>query len=361
MKSNARKWQVVLAAASLAPAITSHAQVGFADDVKLSLDGPNRFRAGAQFLFNVRTEFKHSAQMANPGADAITHGLNRTYDNGYVLLDDSGNVGGETWNWGFEPNATVTGAGGPGTTLQLQTVNTPAAGTSQTRANDPQYGFEVGYGRKLGSFDVGDTRVRWGLDFGFGTSMLEVRNNASLAGMVSRIRDTYDMSALPIIPGAPYYGSAPVVGGPVPLTLPDAPGLLNRTTDTVLATATEVGKVEGNLYGFKIGPFFEVPFTRSLSGQLRAGVLTMLADTKFTYSESISTGRTMAGTTSRDQWLLGGFVDLELDLRLGRGWSAFATVGYQNAGEHELQVGSKSATIKLDSIATLGAGINYSF
>ena len=52
----------------------------------------------ATFNFGIKTDFT-SATPNNSGA--LVPGVNRTYDDGFVQRDISGNSGGMTWNWGY--------------------------------------------------------------------------------------------------------------------------------------------------------------------------------------------------------------------------------------------------------------------
>ena len=68
-----------------------------------SADHSNWFSFGAQFGLNINARFKHVNNMssASPGP-AAGGGVNRTYDDGSVGVDSSGNQGGQTWNWGYQ-------------------------------------------------------------------------------------------------------------------------------------------------------------------------------------------------------------------------------------------------------------------
>lgn len=325
----------------------------WAADNGTASENPNRFRASAQFLFNISARFYHQPTMSNPG-DPTLSGIDRIYDNGYVRVDDSGNAGGMTWNWGFYDNSSVVG-----TSLQLKSVSSPADGTSQKKEDNPQYGFEIGYGRVLHTFNSGTRGIRLGIDGAFGVGFLNIKNNTTISGRVSGVMDTYDLSGLPIIPFAPYYGSSPVPGGPVPLLISDRP--VTRTPIDIPATATEYGKIDGTLYGFKLGPFVEFPLSDKVNLQVRGGFASILADSEFSFRETVSTGATRTGSIDKDKWLFGGYAEAQISVDLSKHWQWFLSGGYQNVGDYSLGVGGKSVNVKMDGIFSLMTGFSFTF
>lgn len=348
MKTGNTKWRAFLTAGAL---VSLTATVG----VAANGDSLNRFSVSGRFLFNISADFMNLSSVADPGPGPGVHGANHNYDDGYVNVDASGNAGNKTWNWGFQNQSSVVG-----NTLQLQSVRSPTDGTTQSKTDNPQYGFEFSYGRVLKSFDASQNRkLNVGLMGAFGITLLDIQNSTSISGATTGVRDSYDLSGLPMIPNAPYVGSAPTPGGPLPLLIPDSP--TSRTPINIPATATEQMKLDGNLYGFKIGPFFELPLGKVISVKLQGGFAALLADGTFSYTETISTGGSSQGSTSKNQWCYGGFVEGQASLALGRNWSVFGGAGFQDVGDYSVTAGTKAAKLHLDSIVSVFTGLDYSF
>src|SRR5262245_46217918 len=63
----------------------------------------NRIGLSYRMGLNISAKFKKlgGLQLSDPGP-ATGSTYNRTYDNGYNLVDSSGNNGGTTWNWGYQ-------------------------------------------------------------------------------------------------------------------------------------------------------------------------------------------------------------------------------------------------------------------
>lgn len=356
MKTQQQQWQQIVIAG-----LAAHVMTGicpWAAEVRLSepvRPDRNRVNISGRFLFNVSAEFRHQATAVNPGPGVGVHGANHVYDNGYVNVDDSGNAGNLTWNWGYQDPASVVG-----TTLELSAVSSPASGPTQRDRDDPQYGFEISYGRVLKQFELSSGRaMQAGLFGAFGMTLLDIQSNSRIDGATTGVRDTYKLDGLPIIPGAPYFGAGPAPGGPLPLLIPDAPD--TRAPINVAASATERMKVEGEMYGFKLGPFFELPVTQRIAVQVQGGFAALLADGKFAYSESISTGGTSAGRGSRSEWLFGGFVEGQVSVSISPQWNAFAGAGWQSLSNYQVPAGSKEAKVRLDNSVVLFGGLSYQF
>jgi len=182
-------------------------------------DNANWFSLGPQFGLNINARFNHLGNVSpsSPGP-ATGGGVDRTYDDGYVHVDSSGNAGGETWNWGYQSAPQV-----QGDTLTMHSGSATINGTLNQNDN-PAIGFDLAFGRNLGAVPGG----KWGLQAAFDFSDISIHNNDTLTGTGTQISDAFSLGGA-IPPMAPYAGS---FAGPGAL-LGDTP---NRTTasDTVL-------------------------------------------------------------------------------------------------------------------------------
>ncbi len=72
----------------------------------------SRWRFGAAYapLLGLDTEFKDLGTFGfSSPVQPIARGTSHEYENGYVRVDSSGNLSGETWNWGYGDAAQVNG------------------------------------------------------------------------------------------------------------------------------------------------------------------------------------------------------------------------------------------------------------
>ncbi|MEQ2007906.1 MAG: hypothetical protein ABMA26_14000 [Limisphaerales bacterium] len=321
----------------------------------------NRFSLKATFNFNIKTEFT-SATPNNSGA--LVPGVNRTYDDGFVNLDISGNAGGTTWNWGYntagqflaaDPAAPFLGA----SSLAFHSAGSLADGQTRGSRDKMIPGVELAYEEVLGRFHITEKRrVNIGILATFGYMPLHQRDSGSLAGLVGVTTDKYAPGAV-LPPLAPYSGSFGAAG---PL-IPDVPA--DRALTAVAGTGTVNNKLEGSLYGFNLGPFIEIPLHDRVSLTLGGGLGVVYASTSYTYSETVVVPGVVtasrSGRVSADDWLFSGIARANLYVALSEAWSWELGLAYQYAGNSRSSVQGKSSNLKLDGIMTVNTGLNYAF
>lgn len=313
--------------------------------------GPNRFYANGRFGFNISARFTDMAVTLGPGQ----------FENGHVGTDETGNAGGMTWNWGYFDQSQVTGG-----SVTFNRSSSPADGTSHRIDGDPQYGFEIGYQRVLGRLDF--LNALYGLNFSFNYARLDMTGQSTLRGTVSTTRSVY-----PIVGGAanaplaPYRGYVNLAdfGGAQPVLLGTTPAPGGIQTDPNGAALVRTG-LSGDLYGFKLGPFLDIPLSEVFSFQINAGLAVLAADTSFYWNESLSTTVTPApvrppASGSEADWMVGGYIGGQLNAYLGSGWSFFLGAEYQNAGDSKMRGGNKEVKLDLSNAFFANAGFSYSF
>lgn len=321
----------------------------------------NRFSLKATFNFGIKTEFT-SATPNNSGA--LVPGVNRTYDDGFVKVDISGNAGGTTWNWGYDtagqftaadPAAPFLGA----SSLAFHSVSSLADGQTRGSRDRMTPGFELVYEEVLGRWHMSEKRrANIGVLISFGYMRLGQQDSGSLAGLVGLTTDKYATGAV-LPPLAPYAGSFGAAG---PL-IPDVPA--DRALTAVAATGTVNNKLEGSLYGFNIGPFIEIPLHDKVSLTLGGGLGVVYASTTYSFTETVVVPAvvtaTRSGRVSADDWLFTAVAKANLYVALSEAWSWELGLAYQYAGSSRSSVQGKSSNVKLDGIMSVNTGLNYAF
>lgn len=317
--------------------------------------GLNRVSFNARFGFNTRATFRADTGSALANTDPLALGLNRIYDNGNV----NGTVAPAspfTTTYAYDATALVN-AVAPGSLTLSATTASPEDNFKGT-SRDVQYGFEIGYGRELGR--VGDGTAPWGLCAFFNYSPADYRNNATRTGNLTVRTDTFLSSVFPL-PAGPQDFSAGT--GPQISSTPTIPS----TETTVPAVANLATKLEGDLYGFKFGPWIEFPLGDRIGVQFRGGVAVMEADLKLRWNESVTAVpgdlRARPGNFSResDACLIGGFVGVQASCRIYENWALLIGGEYQTLGQHTISNSGRSAKLDLrDGIfLTAGLGVNF--
>ena len=303
-------------------------------------ENPNRFSFGPRFGLNFKANFNNNA--VNPGP--ATGGANHFYNDGYVLLDGSGDAGGLTSNWGY-PNASQV----VGNSMQFHAIQSDA---SSSPSDDPQFGAELVYQRVLGSLSPALSGC-WGLETGFGFTHIDLRDNQS--GNVSATTDSYSLNGV-LPPAAGYNGT------------PNGPGALLGDTPTRTATPgtlTTHDKLAGQLFSFRLGPFVEWHFSSklSLSGSAGLTLAPTTLDYDFSENASLSGGGNFAasGHACKTELLYGPYVGGTLRYDFDKCLSAFVGAQFQNLTALDMSVNGRSARFDPGAAIYLSAGIGWKF
>ena len=325
---------------------------GFAAFAAEPSRNPNRVWLGADFTANVTASFKQlggSPARSDPGSP--TGGVDHFYDDGYHRVDASGNADGTSWFWGYEQAQQLPG----NDSLLLNSYSSPAEASIEADTDVPSFGFELGYSRELGQI----ARARWGLEVVFGCSNFDFEQRGTLVGDALRVTDAYDLGGV-MVPQAPYRGT---FEGPGPL-IGDTP---TRTTSTIPEGSIIDGywRSEAALYGFRLGPYIQIPLTPRLGMIASGGFVGALVDADFSFRETITLAgadsRTFDADGSRSDWLAGGYVDARISVALTERVCGFLAARYQHLGTFSETVEGRRLEIDFRAAVTTTIGITYSF
>jgi hypothetical protein len=272
------------------------------------------------------------------------------YDDGYNLVDISGNAGGSTWYWGYDrAEQHVDDA------IWLSRSSSPGTSAAPDVTGDPQYGVELGYGHELARWGP----TRWGWEAAFGYTAINLCDQRDLTGDVIRVTDAFALDGV-IPPLAPYHGS---FEGPGPLlgTVPSRQTQFQRGAAAVAGSR----KLEANLYGLRLGPYIELPLTAPVSFQISAGLAVGYLDSRFAYTETTSLPGvqpvTLSGSSSSDDWLLGGYAEARIAVALDAKWSVAAAAQYQDLGRFTQETDGRRAQLDLRQSIWVTAGLSFAF
>ncbi len=313
-------------------------------------DDPNRLSFGARFGFNFKADFSNNGAV-NSGPAA--GGVNHTYNDGYVLLDSSGNAGGLTWNWGYQNASQVVGD-----TMQFNAIESsnPSASASNQVTDDPQYGAELTYQRVIGVLSFLGS-ARWGLEASFGYTHLDLSDDRSATGPVTLTTDAYPLNGV-LPPGAGYSGT---FAGPGAL-LGDTP---TRTIASGTATLTSHQELSGQLYSIRLGPFAEWNLTPQLSLAASVGLTLAPASVDFDFAESstLAGGATsvVSGHSSETELLYGPYVSALLRYEFNERWGVYVGAQFQSLSDLEQSVGGRTARLDQDATFYGTVGVSWRF
>jgi hypothetical protein len=315
-------------------------------------DNPNLnwFSFGPQFGLNIKARFIHVGYV-NPASPwpPTTGGVDRTYNDGFVHVDNSGDAGGQTWNWGYQNASQV-----QGNMLMMHRTSDTAHGIGTLDQNDdPHVGFDLAFGRNLGTVPGG----KWGLQAAFDFTDVSIHGNHPLTGTGMLISDAFSLGGV-VPPQAPYAGS---FNGPGPL-LGDTP---TETTTPYAVPIKGQRTLDAQIYALRAGPYYEFFFSKRWSGRLGGGLALALADTKYSFNETITfaggEGVNNAGSKSGVEFQAGGYLEGKLLFALTRHTGLFAGAQYEYLGTFSRNAGNEQAQLDMSSAVYLLFGVQLRF
>jgi hypothetical protein len=317
------------------------------------------YRAG----FNIHASFNAPALgLLTPpplaGSGATGNPVAREYEDGFVRVDSTGNAGGYTSYWGYNNDSQVQGVGseGGGSLLLRNSVSaTSPGGLKQT--DDPQRGVEIMYQHELAR----NAKLRVGIELAFNYTWLDIRASRTAPAMLTRIIDAYPLEGI-TPPLAPFVGT---LDGPGPLISDQ----FTRTTVTEAAVSWSIAnsrKLDGQLYGLRIGPYLEFPLTESVAFSLSAGLAGGYIDTRFSYRDSLSDGAggvlaSDEGSRSKNGFLAGAYVEGMFTVAVGQGMSLFAGAQWQYLNSWTVRAGEQEVKLDFSKSVFVSAGVSFEF
>jgi hypothetical protein len=302
----------------------------------------NRVSLGARMGFNMPLKIK------NIGAPVYANNpsLNgKSYQDGFVQYDDQGQAGDTLANattyFGYGSGAYVT----PGNAFMV--LHNSSSGTIQSDVDSGPYsGMELNYDHEIGRH----TSWRWGVEGAFNWMDFSARQNVvAPAGVLGA--DAFDLGYPPKpAPPASYTGN--FVSGPGQV--------LGVTAMSVPVTVAS--DFAANFYGFRLGPYLDLPVNKHLLLTFSAGLSVTIVGGSFSYVESNpQQGVTSAASASHLDVLPGGYVSGQATVKLTKGLNVFAGLQFQSSDDYKITAGSKQADIDLSKSLYFSTGLSYSF
>jgi len=315
----------------------------------LTQDQPHEswFSFGPQFGLNLNAHFNYqgNGNAGSPGP-ATGGGQNRTYQDGFVKVDSSGDAGGQTWNWGYQNSSQVTPNG------IVMHSSSATVGSSEDNGN-PQHGFDLAFGHRLGTAPGG----HWGLQGAFDFMTISVHDTSPRMGSANLINDVFSLgSSTP--PPAPYAGS---FNGPGVL-LNDSP-TRSLSTESILITGQRT--LDAQMYALRAGPYYEFALGKRWTGRVGGGVALALTESQYSYNETLTFGGgtsiSSSGASSGAVFLPGGYAEAKLLFALDDQISVFAGAHYEYFGSFTRNAGNEQAQLDTSGGVDVLFGVEVDF
>ena len=177
---------------------------------------PSRWRFGAGYapLIGLKADFNGLGTFNNDFTpQAVGGGVDYDYDDGFVHVDSTGNLDGETWNWGYQNDSQHDPSGEGSIAFSLS--NSVADGNAREDGG-LENGFE-GYAYfDMGAVDIAalkDRGATWGFRGGLHYARIDMSNDDVVSSRIDTLTDRFSLGGT-IAPLAPFSGS---FDGPGPL------------------------------------------------------------------------------------------------------------------------------------------------
>jgi hypothetical protein len=320
----------------------------------------SRLRFGAAYapLVGLKTEFRGLGTFNGAFATQPPGGgRNYQYDNGFVRVDSSGNLGGQTWNWGYE-NAGQYNPAGTGSIDMSISGSSANAGASDD--NKSEGGAEFFAYLDMGAVGIPQLQERgatWGFRGGVHYAHVDSDDSSTLVSDTVTLVDRFDLGGN-IAPLAPFTGS---FAGPGPL-MGDSPQRSYQYGQALVAGSREL---DVHLTTLSFGTYLEMPLTRKFNVTLEGGLNAALASGSYDYQSATTiTGlgtRQSSGGDSECSLLPGIYLGVSGIYQLNESWALQAAGRYQYLDGFDLESNGSGASLSFDSAFILSFGALYSF
>jgi len=340
----------------IAPAVTAQPEIdGKPDSIAFiripsdTDDWTRHFRIGALVGMNIKASFK----MTGP------FNVNRpagVYDDGYVLVDNTGNAGGQTAYWGYDNNSQYSLAG---QTVSMHATTSFSTSGSANANGGPFPGIEMAYGGNLWYWK--HARVGW--EFGFGWLPISITERDSSAAQVYQSTYVFNTGLPPGDPliGAPYQG-LPNGGTGEPT--------ISASYNLQVATTNYNGTIAGShsldvmLYTLRFGPTFYWDLTEHVGMSLGAGPAVGIVSGDYKYDETIIAGNINARNTGQiggTDLVYGGYVNATVMCHLVDNGDIYIGAQYMPMGNATISGGGRQGRLNLGGQLSFSVGINWPF
>ena len=305
----------------------------------------NRVAFSLRFGMNISSKFS--------GIGLPAAGAAYGYYDGYVVTANPPNTSPNpnyTTYWGYDSASQLLGSPGNYTGVAFHSAAVAGGASSvASGGSDVSPGFELSYDRQMLE------REDWhNMRFGFEAAvnyMSISASGSSTFGVNVTETDYHFPIAIPQPPplndsGAPGQPALPVPGTSL------APG-----AGSVLAQDS----LDADLWGFRLGPYAELPLTEKLYLHASAGLAFGLLDSSVTWNEKFTPGSTVSGGGSDFSALVGGYISVDADYHFNPRWDVEAAVQFQDLGTYNHNYGGRSAQLDLSQSVFIKVGISFDF
>ncbi|MCL4788390.1 MAG: hypothetical protein KJ070_16600 [Verrucomicrobia bacterium] len=317
-------------------------------------ESTRHFRVGALLGINVKAQFKMSGQFsvsgANPGEPGVS-GVDHLYDDGYVLVDDTGNALGLTSYWGYQSASQFDPVA---QTLTFHSAKSFSASGGAKSDDSPYLGLDVAYGAK--PWRMGRTQIGW--EFGFGYLPIKIKDNQPVTADINRTVHAFSTGGI-LPPAAPYNGDP---GGIGPVISDVATALAD---DATAGTITGSRTLDTTLFLIRLGPLLHWELHPRWAVSLGVGGAAGYLDGDLRFDERVVSADGGSGQNSGrvegSEFVFGGYVGATLMFHAEKHGDFYVGAQYMPLGSATISGSGREARLDLSGGVYFTAGVNWPF
>jgi hypothetical protein len=340
--------------------LTVSAQTGTLSRLGNAAESKNRLSASFRAAFNVTTEFQNLGAFSSLGGVQLTPtGDVYNYDDGYVLVDSTGNALGYTRYWGYNyDSGTFNQVPGDGTILMS---DYSSSGTAAEGDEEVLPGLEINYRRELG---LGQ-RWRWGIETAANYMRVSSSQSGTLNFSFNRASDIYQLPPLEgggvvTPPPAPYQGGPNLSPQGNPVIVADPIG---SSVQTYQSTVTSSQNFDANVVGWKLGPYADFMLSPRARITLSGGLALAYVGSEFDFNQSvaISDVAPLASGGTDNDLVLGAYLAGEVSYRVADKWEVFGAVQFQYLEDYTHEESGRAVLLDMSQAIFVSVGAAFTF
>jgi hypothetical protein len=334
------------------------------DQYATDLHATNRLTLSLRFGLNISSSFK-GVGFGIPGGAASGNGQVTpdgspyNYSDGYVLTDSTGNFLGFSSYWGYD-NASQYNPAANTFTFHNSTSSGILGG--QSGGSDQSLpGVELTYDRELGTKENWHD-MHYGIEGAVNYLKTSFNNNGISGAAASTTTDVYQFGGIAGNQPAPgFQGRFSGNPGDPVIVVP----AISSTTASSSETFLSQDQFDGNLWGFRLGPYVEFPMSEKWSLHFSGGLALGLLDGSETWQQTLNipaTGTFAASGGGSDLKLLWGFyAGLDAAYQFNQRWGVEGGVQFQDIGDYSHSFSGRTVELDLRNSLFVQVGVTYSF
>ena len=339
-------------------------------DLQNDLNSTNRVTVSLRYGLNINGRINGPAS-ANFPAGSLSPRIRRTpngdlynYLNGYVLPDISGDAGHQSWYWGYDSSSQVNPANNTISFYRDSMASLPTVG-DDSLDDSSRLGVELAYNYEIGTKDDWH-HLRYGVELAVNWMPVTLNNNGGYGIARSMQTDTYSYTPGTTPPGYGVGSELPYQGTfQGPNFVINVPAISSLSSALPNADFLVQQHFDANLWGFRLGPYIEMPLSKHWSvhvgGGLAAGVLSGDASWHETLAIPGIGSVTQSGGGSDTKLLWGGYIGAQAEYQINQRWGLEAGAQYQYLGLYNHNFGGADVQLDLRKSIFLHAGVSFSF